>query len=481
MTTSLVLLTVLVVLLRTLRFKTERIEVPPVDPIEVDSEKAVRHLSKSIQFETISSQDSRLFDEKPFLEFHQFIQKSYPLIHKNLTREIVNKYALLYEWKGSEPGLKPIIFIAHTDVVPVEPGTEKDWQHAPYSGSIADGYIWGRGTLDMKGILIALLESVEHLIQQGFKPKRTIYLALGHDEEIGGNKGAAKIAEHLKAKGVKGMFSLDEGMAVLVESGSPTGKPLAVVGIAEKGYATIKLTAQTEGGHSSIPPEKTTLTELSKAILDLQARQMPNKLSGVAGQYFDHVGPIMGFGKRLILANRWLFSYWLLKMIKNDSYFNAMTRTTMAPTMINGGVKENVLPSHAYALINFRILPGQTVDDVIAHVKKIINNSTIEVSIHGRVTGNPTPVSETECAEYGAIRKCIRQFFPDVTVTPGLVLGGTDSKHFLSIVDNTYRFEPFLYNSEDLKRIHGTDERLSVDDYIRSIQFYAQVMKEATS
>ncbi len=468
---------VLIVVVKTLLFKSKQEMVAAVEPISIDVEPVLARLSKAIQLKTISSQEMTASDLEPFLEFHTFLEQSYPLIHRDLEREVINDYSLLYKWPGSDESLKPVVFLAHIDVVPVEPGTEKDWRYDAYSGQVADGFIWGRGTMDMKATLTGLMEAVEELINQGFQPQRSFYFAFGHDEETGGIDGAARIAEHLKNKGVEAAFTMDEGMAILNEALSPSKKKLALIGIAEKGYLTLKLTAKTEGGHSSMPPSETTLGVLSQAIDSLEKNQMPASLSGVVGRLFDYIAPEMSLAQKTLLANRWLFKGLILSRLGKTNSMNAMIRTTTAPTMIRGGVKENVLPSHAYALVNFRLLSGNTISDVIEHVKKVINNPAVEVTAHGRANSEASPISELGTLGYKTITQTVRQMYADTSVAPGLVMGGTDSKHYTSIGGDNYRFAPIIYGPDDPGRIHGTDERLSIDDYIKSIQFYVQLMK----
>ncbi len=472
---------IIVILIKTFLFTSKQDKVAAVNPVEVDIDDVAAHLSDAIQYCTLSTQDSSMFNPEPFLKFNAFLEQTYPLIHQKLEREVINDYSLLYKWTGSDESLKPVMFVAHTDIVPVEPGTEKNWKYDAFSGQIADGFVWGRGALDMKSTLTGLMEAAEKLLQTGFQPKRTIYFAFGHDEEIGGPEGAAKIVEVFKAKGIRVAFTLDEGMVILNEELSPSKKQLAVIGLAEKGYVTLKISVETKGGHSSMPPTQTTLGVLSKAISQLEQNQMPASLSGAAGQLFDTIGPDLPFVQKALFANQWLFGGVILNQLAKKNTTNAMIRTTTAPTIMDGGVKENILPSKAHALVNFRVLPGDTVADVLAHTKKAINDPNVEITIHGRTNGEASPIASTDSFGHRAIKKTIYQMFPGTAVTPGLVMAGTDSKHYVAIADDCYRFAPAIFGPDTPGRIHGTNERVEIEGYVKSIQYYIQLMKNVGS
>jgi len=470
----------LVISVNTLMLTSEKETVVAVTPIRIDKDAAVLRLSKSVRIRTISHQDSAKFNPAPFAEFHQFLKQSFPGLHQTLERTVINEHSLLYRWQGSDPKLKPMAFLAHMDVVPVEPGTENNWTHGAYSGDIADGYVWGRGMMDMKGILMAIMEAVEELVKLGFVPKRTLYLAFGHDEEVGGRNGAREIAAHLKKTGIQLSFTLDEAMAIASREISPVKRQLAVIGLAEKGHLTLKITATTKGGHSSMPPVKTTLGILARAIYRLEQNQMPASLDGPTGMLYDTIVPEMSLVRKVLMANQWAFKGLLLGQLRKSTYANAGIRTTTAPTMIRGGVKENVLPSQAHVIVNFRLKPGDKVSDVVAHVKKTIDDPAIDIAISGRGGAEASPVSSIDDPAYKTVKRSISEIFPGTLVAPGLVYGGTDSKHYASISDNNYRFAPMIIGPSDQGRIHGTDERLGIDNYEKMIQFYAQLLKNVS-
>lgn len=451
------------------------------DLIAVDREAAIDRLSSAIQLQTISFQDRSKMDPVPFLALHDLVDRQFPGVARTLEKTVINQYALLYKWEGKNPDLLPGALLAHMDVVPVAPETRNDWARPPFSGDVAEGFVWGRGTLDMKGTLMAVLEAVESLVASGFVPERTLYLAFGHDEEVGGEEGAAMIARHLKDQGVSLAFTLDEGMVVLDPGLSPSKKDLAVIGVAEKGYVTLEIKTKGTGGHSSMPGLTTPIGSLARAAHRLETRQMPAALSGAAGLLFDAIGPDLPLVQKMLFANQWAFSPLILKVLEGSKTTNAMVRTTTALTMIAGGVKENVLPDSARLLVNFRLLPGDTVDSVMAHAKKVIDDDSVAISVHGRQGTAPSPVASVTASAYRAVEQAVGDVFPGIKTAPGLVMAGTDTKHYIDISENSYRFAPFVFGPDDPARIHGVNERVPVDGYINAIQYYGGFIKHAFS
>jgi carboxypeptidase PM20D1 len=405
----------------------------------------------------------------------------YPSIHNHLKRTILNEYSLLYEWKGTHPDKKPIILAAHLDVVPANPS---DWQVDPFEGSIRNGVIWGRGAIDDKGSLFAILEAVEYLLESGYVPERTIYLAFGHDEEAGttgGMNGARKISEYLKNEGVQAEFVLDEGGLIADKDASPVkGQKFALIGIAEKGFITLKITASEPGGHSAMPGEDTAIGLLAKALTDLDKYKMISSMNGVVGLTFDYLGPEMPFAQKVLFANRWLFGNLIISKLEKNRVLAAMLHTTVAPTMIQGGDKESALPESASVLINFRIIPGETSQDVINHVKNSFSDPRIKVEQIGTVVHEPSSVSSLDSRGFQIVTQTIREIFPDVMVAPILVTGRTDSIYYRKVVENTLRFAPYLAGLDAFKQAHGIDERISVASYLDMIQFYIRFIQNST-
>lgn len=443
----------------------------------IDSREVAEHLAAAIRFKTISHQDPSEDDRSQFAGLRKFLERTYPRVHRSLVRELVNGDGLLYAWKGAETSAKPVLLMAHQDVVPVEPGTEKTWTQPPFDGVIADGFVWGRGAIDDKGSLVLLMEAVESLLAEGLQPRRTVYLASGFDEEVGGPAGATKIAELLAGRGVRLEYVLDEGRSVTQGIIPGVKEPVASIGIAEKGYVSIELVAETEGGHSSRPPRETSIGLLSAAIERLERNQMPASLRGAPRRELETLAPSMSFGKRLVLSNLWLSAPLVVRSLEQDPTTNTMVRTTTAPTIFQAGVKENVLPSKARAVVNFRVLPGDSVEDVLDHVRKVVADDHIRVAKVERMVSEPSRESSTGSPAYHLLEKTIAELFPGALITPSLVVGATDSRHFGAIADDIYRFMPFRFVTADLKRVHGTDERLEIEQIGPAVEFFRRMLR----
>ena len=464
---------------RTLTFRSRQPQVAGVAVEPLDTTALAQHLAGALRFKTISYQDSSQFDGRQFDGLHQYLRTTFPKLHAALKLEKVNGYGLLYEWTGSDPGLAPIVLLAHQDVVPVEPGTEGRWTEPPFEGKIAAGYVWGRGALDDKGSLVAILEAIDHLVAGGAQPRRTVYLAFGYDEEVGGRRGAARIAELLASRSVHPEFVLDEGGALTTGLVTGISAPVALVGIAEKGYVTVSLTAQAEGGHSSMPPPQTAVGILATGLTRLEGQQMPRAIRGPTADMFDYLGPEMSFGARLVMANRWLFGGVLAGRFGATPQGNAMLRTTTAPTVLQAGVKENVLPSSARALVNFRILPGDSVGSVLEHVRRVVHDSRITVQALEETQSNPSGVTSVDAEPFKLLARTIRQVIPEAIVSPWLVVGATDSRHYARLTPNVLRFVGSSIGEGDLRRVHGTDERVGVRAYADAVRVYLQLLKNA--
>ncbi|MDM0023737.1 M20 family peptidase [Variovorax saccharolyticus] len=476
----LALLLVLVVLsaavaVNTWRTPSRQLAVAPAPKLSIDVQAAAMRLAGAIPFRTVSSLDNPSGNDAEFDKLHAYLAEQFPKVHATLKKEVVGQKALLYTWAGSDPAAKPIALMAHQDMVPIAPGTEKAWSVDPFSGAIQDGFVWGRGTLDNKGNLFAQMEAIELLIGQGFKPVQTIYLVMGDDEEVSGLRGALPIAELLKSRGVRLDWVLDEGLLVLDGVLPGLGKPAALIGLAEKGYGTFFLSLDTAPGHSSMPPQHSAIGSMSAALARLEATPMPGGIQGVAAQMFGTLAPEMSGLNRVMLSNLWLTGPLVQGQLEKSPSSNAMLRTTTALTIVRAGNKDNVLPGRAEAAVNFRILPGDSIDSVEKHLKSALGNDAIQVK---RYPGNsePSPVSPTDSTGYRSIEHAVRQSFPDAVVAPGLMTAATDSRHFSLISDAVYRFSPFRVKAEDLPRFHGNNERLSISNYGEMIQFYQQLL-----
>ncbi len=471
-----VLILVAVLVFRAATVKSRQTQAEPVKDLAVDSRAAAQRLSGAIRFPTVSHEDGKSVEAAAFRSLHEYLQRSFPRVHAALIRETVAEHSLLYTWKGSNPGLAPILLMSHQDVVPVEPGTEKDWTHPPFSGLIDGGFIWGRGSLDDKVSVLAILEAAEMLLARGFQPQRTVYFAFGHDEEVGGVKGAAALAALLERRGVRPDLILDEGGAIAEGMVPGVTQPVAFIATAEKGYVSVELVAEEAGGHSSMPPRHGAIGRVAAAIERLEDHPMPARIDGATKRSFEFLAPEIPFGQRLVVANLWLFDPLAKRKFGSDPAGNARIRTTAAATVFQAGVKENVLPHRARAVINFRILPGDTIADVLRHVRDTVG-SGIRVSPTGVARVEPSPESDTGAPGFALLQRTLAQTFPGVLVSPNLLSGGTDTKHYARLCRNIYRFLPIRMKEEDLGRLHGTNERVGVENYGEAVRFYAQLLR----
>lgn len=481
---AIVLLLVVAVAINTLRQGSRQIQVEPLAPVAVDKDAAARRLADAIRLRTVSSRDDASLNADQFRALHSLLEAGYPKAHAAMQRERVGDLSLLYTWPGSDTSAKPMLLMAHQDVVPIAPGTEKDWQVDPFAGVVRDGYVWGRGSWDNKGNLIAQLEALEMLAAAGFKPRRTIHLVAGADEEVAGLRGAKRIAAHFKDRGVRLAFVIDEGM-VLTEGIMPgLDKPAAVVGVAEKGYVSLVLRLTGKPGHASMPPPKgaSTIAMMSAALKRIDDEQLPAAIRGVAHEMFTTMAPEMSGFSRVALSNLWLFGPVVQRQLESNPGTNAMLRTTTALTIAHAGNKDNVLPVQAEATVNFRLLPGDTIASVTervrAQVRQAVGGDGFELfALPG---GNEASgISSTASPAYQLLNRTVREVFPGTLVIPGLYLAGSDSIHFLDLSDNVFRFSPVRARAEDLPRLHGTNERIGVDNLAELIRFYHRLVSQA--
>lgn len=464
--------------INTIRYPSQQVKIEAIPKVAIDDAVAQR-LAQAIQFPTVSS-ESRV-DTVAFENLDSLIQKSYPLVDSLLEKETVNRFSYIYKWQGKNPKLNPILLLAHLDVVPVEDSSLDKWTQPPFGGKIVDGTIWGRGTMDDKSSAFGILEAVSMLLEADYLPERTVYLAFGHDEEVSGLNGAQVIAEKFRQRKIEFEFILDEGSLIIENAVAGLASPLALIGVAEKGYTTLTLTANLEdGGHSSMPPAETAVGVLSKAIYTLQENPFPAKIDGAVKDMFDHIGPEMGTFNKVLFANLWLTEGLIVGQFNKSPQSSAMIRTTTAPTMLRGGIKDNVLPTKASARINFRILPGETVESVTEYVTKTIDDKRIIVApSENKMSQNPSVISSTESFGFQIIQTTIQQLNPDVVVAPSLVIAATDSRHYTGLSDYIYRFQPIQIDKSETKRFHGIDEQLEVENYKNMIRFYRELIVNA--
>jgi carboxypeptidase PM20D1 len=451
-------------------------EVSPVEQLPVDAQKAAERLAESVRISTVSHEDSDKIDRSAFLRLHALLEKFYPVVHERLQREVVNDLSLLYTWPGSDPDLPAAMLTAHLDVVPAD---ASDWSQPPFAGNISGGFVWGRGTMDDKVGVLGILEAAEHLLAAGFEPARTIHFAFGQDEELDGH-GADAIAARLKEQGAKIDFVLDEGMMIVEGIVPGLGPPAALIGLAEKGYANVTLAVETSGGHSSIPPDETAVGILSAAVARLEANPMPARLEGPVEQMFRWLSPEMPLVPRIVLGNLWLFDPLVRAELAGIPATNAIIRTTAAPTMLSASEKANVLARRANAVVNYRLLPGDSLDDVRAHVRRVVDDPRVKITFAPGEPNAATPVSPVNSESFQHIASSVRAVFPQVVVAPSLVIPATDARHYGTLTSNVFRLLPIVVTAEDLDRFHGIDERIAVKGYVDAINFYAEVMRRSS-
>ncbi len=437
---------------------------------------ALQRLSGALQLPTVSYQNptpqQQTATQQAFEQLHQHLQRAYPLVYAQLKPQRLGN-SLLVHWQGTA-STQPVLLAAHLDVVPAQ---ANQWQYGPFSGTIAEGFVWGRGALDNKASALAMLEALERLLQQGHVPTHDIYVALGEDEEVGGKRGAQRLAASLNEKGVKLAAVLDEGMVVVPGSMIGLTNPVALIGLAEKGYLTLKLRVAQAGGHSSMPARETAVDILAQALMALRARPLPAHLRAPTDQLFAWLAPEMRGFQQWALANLWLTEPLLLAQLQQKPATAALVQTTLAPTMIHASDKENILASEATLILNLRVLPGDTPEDIVAHFRQAIDDERVSIeTVSADFSGKASAVSSTDTPIFGRLTQSIRQTFPEASIAPSLVLAATDSRHYEALSTATYRFQPVALSEADLDRLHGHNERISGDAYLKSIGFFEQFL-----
>lgn len=466
-----VLVLVVVLLLKTIFYSSKQLNVETVEAIEINYE-SLENLAKAITFKTVSHEDYLLTDTSQFVQFHAFLDSTYPLIFEHLEKEIHGNNALLYKWQGKNINLKPLILLAHQDVVPV---VEENWEKGPFLGAIDDQFIWGRGTLDDKGSLISIMEAIERLLEEGVVPERTIYLAFGDDEEIGGN-GAMTLASILKDRGVEAEMVIDEGMVITTGIVPMISKPVALIGTSEKGYLSVEITSKFEGGHAAMPRAETSISILSNALVKITDNQFTPQFTPPVEGFLNFIGPEIPWPARIVFANQWLLGGILKSIYTRSGPGNSLIRTTTAPTILKAGIKDNVLPTEATAIINFRLLPGDSFEKVIARLEKVMNDNRISVKVIGNMK-EPAKVSPIDCETFNVLNKTIRESFNNTYVSPTLMTASSDSYHYSEVSPHVYRFAPYQISQENIDLFHNDNERITIENYKAMINFYYRLVK----
>lgn len=447
----------------------------------VDVDRFIKNLSDAIKIPTIANRDESIVDWSTFDNFHAFLEKAYPLIHKNLEKQVISTRSLMYYWKSEHPEKEPICLLSHQDVVPVTPGTEEDWKYPAFGGEVAEGFLWGRGAIDMKNHLIGVMEAVETLLEEGYVPERDVYLCFGHNEEVMAEDetcGADCMMRWFKEKGIKLDSVLDEGGAILeAKVDKVIDGHLAGVGIAEKGHVDFEISVNAKGGHSSQPPKHSALGELSRIICKLENNQFKAELTPQLYSLFNEIGKNTTYPVRCVMSNLPVLKPLITKICSNIPPVASMMRTTTAVTMSNGSPAPNVLPQKASAVVNFRIMPGQTIDDVEKHIRKCAGPKAEIRLISGK---NPSKISPTDSRAFKVIEEICKSMDPKAIVAPYLVMGGTDARQYEDVCDNIYRYSPFLMDTALLLTTHGTNERIPVSSLEDGVAFFKRYIRALT-
>ena len=428
--------------------------------------------SEILQYRTVSRQPGEAFDMKPFMEIAEYLKKAFPQVHRHFRREVVGGGSLLFTLQGADLSLKPFMLTAHLDVVPADDG--ENWFEPPFSGKLRDGRIWGRGAIDYKVGVSGMLQACEDILEGGFTPDRTLILAFGHDEEVGGETGAAEIVRTLADRGVSLSSVLDEGGYIY--SYPWMERDVAVIGLAEKGYLTLRLTAHGVQGHASVPELDTAAGSLCRCLAELEKNQFTAKLCSPVEMMLTATSGMLG--ESLAAHDHSPTAAEMMRTIEQWPSGNALVRTTTAITMIRGSNKENIIPAEPYALVNFRAVPGDSSLDILNHVLRIAEPLGVDVQYEDtNQIHEPSGIASMETDEYGAIEAAVRETWLDIPVVPGIFPAATDSRHYCRIADNVYRFEPVHLGKDGLGALHSEGESISVEDYLNAISFYTAYVR----
>jgi carboxypeptidase PM20D1 len=439
--------------------------------------RAAESLSEAIRFQTVSHLDYSVADPAPFRAFESWLARRYPRCAKSLGMKRVGEWGILFSWRGSDPGLKPFLLMAHYDVVDSGEGWTKD----PWRGEISAGFVWGRGAFDDKLVLVSILDAAESLLREGFAPRQGFVVALGGDEEVGGSRGAAAIGALLAERGIGFEFCIDEGGAIMEGALPFLERPAALVGLAEKGHVNIELSARGKSGHASAPGRDQAVIRLAKAIAALGKRPFPVRMTDSLAAFLRAAAKETGFPLSFILSRPRLFALSIAASLAGNPQASAMFRTTMAFTMLEGSGKENVLPDEAKANVNVRIIPGESIASCLGSIYSVARKFGVTALVKDWGQANePLPESSSSSKAYSRITALLRTAVPACVPMPYLVTVGTDTRHYLPVCDSVYRITPALLDSGELARMHSSDERVSLENIDRCVEFYRGLMKGET-
>ncbi len=464
-----ILLSVIVIRALTFNPKPEKLNV--VEIPNFDKARPITNLQHLIKCKTISYNDKSLEDESEFIKLEKLLTSLYPNVNKACEKIELGNRNILFRWKGKSQE-SPTVLMSHYDVVPVE---ETYWIKPPFDAVIEHDILWGRGTLDTKGTLNGILEAVDILISQNFIPKNDIYLAFGGDEETNGN-GQIEIIEYMKNHNIKPALVVDEGGAVVENVFPGVDKPAAVIGMSEKGLLNVCFEAKSNGGHASAPPAVTPITELAQAINKVQKGPFKTQLTPPVKAMFDTLGRHSSFGYKLLFANLWIFRPLLDYMCtKRGGELNALMRTSLVFTKMQGSKANNVIPPVASVSANLRLLGDDSIDKSIKYLESVIKNENISVT---KINGNePCTSSKLDCKQWDIVKDAVHGTWPEAIISPYLMIACSDSRHYASICDYVYRFSAMELSKEERNSIHGHDEKVPTDKIIKVVEFYLRLIQ----
>ncbi|MCK6553211.1 M20/M25/M40 family metallo-hydrolase [Candidatus Binatia bacterium] len=465
-------------------YRTARLPAPATPPpavrIDVEADALAARLAEAIRFRTVSVPVPKLDADAEWRAFHQWLAQRFPRVHAQFEREVIGGRSLLFTWRGKRAALAPAALLSHQDVVPADEGPGAGWTHPPFAGVVSDGFVWGRGAIDDKVGVVGILEACERLLGEGFVPQRTLLLAFGHDEEANGADGAGRIAARLAERGVRLDFVLDEAGFVLEGAVPGVARPVAVIGIAEKGAAYVELSAPNPGPtHSSSPARDNPVALLAHALVRLDDQPWPTRLVPSARAFLTSIAPETHGVLRVALANLWLFEPLVRQQLAASAASNAMVRTTVVGTRLEGGIKDSAIPNVARGVVSVRILPGDTVASSLERLRNVIADERIDIKVLR--AREPSPTSPTDSTAFALVGQTVQEVFPDAAVAPVLTTGGTDARFYTGLTPNVFRFTPVRGAVSELGRAHGADERIAVSAYADAVRFYLRLIRNATA
>ena len=471
-----VILAVIGLLLAIVLIRTCRIKAAPPAPCtteiaQEEMDTAATKLGAMVRVPCVSKREDE--DLTEFYNYHAVLEEHFPLLHKALDKEVLNG-TLLYRWKGLDSTKKPIMLMGHQDVVPA---SDDGWKVPAYSGAVVDGDLYGRGAMDCKSTMYVELQAVEELLSEGYVPPCDVYLAYSINEETGGD-GAAAVVRHLKEKGITFAIVLDEGGAVIEQPVSGMDRPYAVLGITEKGYMDVKITARGKGGHSSTPPRNTPAARLFAFANEIEKkRPFEKKLLPEMEEMFAAMAPSFSFPLRLVLGNIWLFKPLLMALMPVVSPFGeAVMATTCCFTQMRGSDAANVIPKEPWLIANLRTSAHQNCEQSLAVLKSYADKYDLELEV--LMQRDASPISNIRSKEYAYLCECIAKQFPDVGIAPYVIMGGTDCRHFHALTENAIRFAPVRMSSAQGASCHAVDENVSLRALAEGVRFIKIFLKD---